>query len=228
MFVGCHATNLWLYLPLEFARLFPDSSIVCVPAQSCSILSDPLNYTAHQGPSVHGIFPARALKWVTISFSRGSSQPKDQTHISWISCIGRRVLYQLSYSGEAFSTVQTPEKVQSTLTYFIIYTICMLRKKKRGEDKMFLKCKHPCQAKFKGLQYLFVAPKIRFILLKKVSESIIMWYQVQLPGPLPQSSHGGNFQSLERRALSWPWTFLSRLCTTCSTPASHFTWLTPF
>ena len=35
-------------------------------------------------------FQARMLEWVTISFSRGSSQPRDQTHIF---CIGRWVLY---------------------------------------------------------------------------------------------------------------------------------------
>ena len=34
--------------------------------------------------SVHGLFQARILKWVAISFSRGSSQPKDQTHVSCI------------------------------------------------------------------------------------------------------------------------------------------------
>ena len=31
---------------------------------------------------VHGIFQARILEWVTIPFSRGSSQPRDQTQIS--------------------------------------------------------------------------------------------------------------------------------------------------
>ena len=36
------------------------------------------------GSSIHGISQARILKWVTILFSRGSSQPRDQTHISWI------------------------------------------------------------------------------------------------------------------------------------------------
>ena len=37
---------------------------------------------------VHGIFQARVLEWVAISFSRGSSQPRDRT---WVSCIaGRR------------------------------------------------------------------------------------------------------------------------------------------
>ena len=39
--------------------------------------------------SVHGIFQARKLEWVAISFSRGSSQPRNQTCVS---CIGRQVL----------------------------------------------------------------------------------------------------------------------------------------
>ena len=34
--------------------------------------------------SVHGIFQARVLEWVTISFSRGSSQPRDPTLVSRI------------------------------------------------------------------------------------------------------------------------------------------------
>ena len=33
-----------------------------------------------QGSSVHGIFQARVLEWVAVSFSRGSSPPRDQTH----------------------------------------------------------------------------------------------------------------------------------------------------
>ena len=34
--------------------------------------------------SVHGIFQARVLEWIAISFSRGSSQPRDQTQVSRI------------------------------------------------------------------------------------------------------------------------------------------------
>ena len=45
------------------------------------------------GFSVCGILQARLLKRVAISSSRGSSQPRDQTCISYISCIGRQVLY---------------------------------------------------------------------------------------------------------------------------------------
>ena len=43
-------------------------------AQSCPTLCDP----------VHGILQARILEWVAISFSRGSSQPRDQTQVSCI------------------------------------------------------------------------------------------------------------------------------------------------
>ena len=45
------------------------------------------------GSSVHGISQARVLGWVAISYSRGSSQPRDWTRISCVSCIGRRILY---------------------------------------------------------------------------------------------------------------------------------------
>ena len=40
------------------------------------------------GSSVHGIFQARVLEWVAISFSRRSSRPKDRTWVSRI--VGRR------------------------------------------------------------------------------------------------------------------------------------------
>ena len=36
---------------------------------------------------VHGIFQARILEWVAISYSRGSSQPRDGTPVSCVSCI---------------------------------------------------------------------------------------------------------------------------------------------
>ena len=42
------------------------------------------------GSSVHGILQARILEWVAISFSRGSSRPKDWTHVS---CLSRQILY---------------------------------------------------------------------------------------------------------------------------------------
>ena len=56
-------------------------------AQSCPTLCDPMDCSL-PGSSVHGIFQARILEWVAISFSRGSSQPRDQTRVSLIA--GRR------------------------------------------------------------------------------------------------------------------------------------------
>ena len=53
---------------------------------------DPMDCSP-SGSSVHGIFQARILEWIAISFSRGSSWPRAQTCISWVSCIGRQILY---------------------------------------------------------------------------------------------------------------------------------------
>ena len=55
-------------------------------AQSCPTLCNPVNCSL-AGSSVHGIFRARVLERVAISFSRGSSQPRDQT---WVSRIAGR------------------------------------------------------------------------------------------------------------------------------------------
>ena len=43
---------------------------------------------AWPGSSVRGILQARILEWIAMPFSRGSSQPRDQTHISHVFCIG--------------------------------------------------------------------------------------------------------------------------------------------
>ena len=55
-------------------------------AQSCPTLCDPMAGNL-PGSAVHGIFRARILEWAAISFSRGSSQPRDRT---WVSCIADR------------------------------------------------------------------------------------------------------------------------------------------
>ena len=55
-------------------------------AQLCPTLCDRLDYSL-PGSSVHGIFQARTLERVAISFSRGSSWPRDQADIFCVSCI---------------------------------------------------------------------------------------------------------------------------------------------
>ena len=51
--------------------------------QSCPTLCDPMDCSP-PGSSVHGIFQAVVLEWIAISFSRGSSRPRDQTRLSCI------------------------------------------------------------------------------------------------------------------------------------------------
>ena len=45
------------------------------------------------GSSIHEILRERILEWIAISFSKGSSRPRDGTHVSCISCFGRWILY---------------------------------------------------------------------------------------------------------------------------------------
>ena len=53
---------------------------------SRSVVSDSLQPMdcSLPGSSVHGIFQAIVLEWIAISFSKGSSQPRDQTQVSCI------------------------------------------------------------------------------------------------------------------------------------------------
>ena len=55
----------------------------------CLSLYDPMDWGL-SGSSVHGILQARILEWVAISYSKGSSRPRDQICVS---CMGRRILY---------------------------------------------------------------------------------------------------------------------------------------
>ena len=89
-----------------------ENSIVLEP--SCSVVSDSLRPHGLNPPgsSVHGILQARTLEQVAILFSRGSSQPKDQTQVSYIAgrsfTIGatqtENLFYLLPYSWLQFRT----------------------------------------------------------------------------------------------------------------------------
>ena len=81
--------------------------------QSCLTLCDPMDCSLSDS-SVHEIFQARILEWVAISFSRGSSQPRDQTQVS---CIAGR-----------FFTTEPPGK----FIYIYIYKL------KRKEQHIYI------------------------------------------------------------------------------------------
>ena len=59
--------------------------------QSCLTLCDPMDCSP-PGSSIHGILQARILEWVASSSCRGSSHPENWTRVSYVSCVGRRVL----------------------------------------------------------------------------------------------------------------------------------------
>ena len=61
-------------------------------AQSCPSLWDPMDCSP-PGSSVHGIIQARILEWFAMPSSRGSSQLWDRNWDSYVSCIGKWILY---------------------------------------------------------------------------------------------------------------------------------------
>ena len=63
--------------------------VMCSVTQSWPIFCDSMERSPPES-SVHEIFWARILEWVAISYSRGTSQPKDGTCVSYISCQFRR------------------------------------------------------------------------------------------------------------------------------------------
>ena len=68
---------------------------MCKHAQLCLTLCSTMDCSL---PALlHGIFQGRILGWVAFFYSRGPSQPRDQTYISCASCIGRWIVLSLSY-----------------------------------------------------------------------------------------------------------------------------------
>ena len=73
----------------------------CVWAKSlqlCATLCDLMDCSP-PGSAVHGILQARILEWVAVSSFKWSSQPRDRTWVSYVSCIGRWVLYPYCHLG---------------------------------------------------------------------------------------------------------------------------------
>ena len=98
------------------------------------------------GSSVHGIFQARILEWVAISSSKGSCWPKDQTHISLVSCIGRWILYH-SATWEALTPGRNVQntwiiKVQLDLARCVLSLSYLFSLRLKSQLKCYV---HSCQ-----------------------------------------------------------------------------------
>ena len=84
-------------------------------SQSCQNLCHPMGYSL-PGSSVHGIFQATVLEWFAISFSRGSSRPRDWTQVSRI--VSRRFT--------AWATRKAHRGVQSSIIFHGILVLISL------------------------------------------------------------------------------------------------------
>ena len=78
-----------------------------------SVASDFLNPMdgSPPGSSDRGIFQARMLEWVAISYSGGSSQPRDWTCITCVACIGKWILLQRRHLGSLYCKDTVIKKV---------------------------------------------------------------------------------------------------------------------
>ena len=87
LFSGCAAQSVshsrWIHL------LFRQVKCVCSVASGICNLCDPMDCSP-SGSSVRGILQARILEWVATPSPRGSSWPRDRTHISFVSCMQTR------------------------------------------------------------------------------------------------------------------------------------------
>ena len=89
----CHSEwSCSLQVPYSSMRCHPQRCLKVKVPQPCPILCDPMDCT------VYGILQARILEWVAFPFSRGSSQPRNQTQVSHIA---DRFFYQLSHKGSS-------------------------------------------------------------------------------------------------------------------------------
>ena len=127
-------TSLWDFLPNPFTDVLdyfqpkiqvspaslrtPLGFLASVHAKSfhsCPTFCDPMD-SSPPGSSVHEILQARILEWVAMSSSRGSSLPGDWICISYVSCIGRWVLYHWSHVRSPLGLLITVQKKKKSIS----------------------------------------------------------------------------------------------------------------
>ena len=92
---GHMCTYVYTFMGYKFSdtSVYPQSVLLLLSRFRCARPLCSRMEGSPSGSSVHGILQARILEWVAMPSSRGSSQPKNLTRLSYVSCIGRRVLY---------------------------------------------------------------------------------------------------------------------------------------
>ena len=113
--------------------------------QSCLTLCDPVDCSL-PGSSIHGILQARIQEWLAISFSRGSSQPKDWTWVSHIAdgcfnlwatreALPRSKRLLISWLQSPTAMILEPKKIKSVTVSTVSPSICH---EVMGPDAMIL------------------------------------------------------------------------------------------
>ena len=124
--------NLWkesliIYVS-KYAHLSPQKGCMyaCSVAKSYLILCNPMDCNPPV-PSVHGIFQARILEWVTIFSSTGSSQPRCRTYVS---CTGKWILYHRAKEvpTERLETQKMEKKIHSINYSYSLFPVVIISK----------------------------------------------------------------------------------------------------
>ena len=115
----CILYYIYIYLvTLAFVLPYFSNLDICVHMYVCvcvcvsaipSVMSDSLQPFGLQPTRLlcPGILQARILEWVAKPTSRGSSQLRNRTQVSYVSCIGRWVLYHQRHLGSPYVCIHT-------------------------------------------------------------------------------------------------------------------------
>ena len=93
--------------------------------QSRPTLCNPMSCSP-PGSSVKGILQARILEWVAVLSSRGSSQPKDWTWVSYVSCCIGSGFFTTSAAWEACFSLYIHKEIQSLAIFLKIIFLFLL------------------------------------------------------------------------------------------------------
>ena len=108
-------------VPTNILEFFTAKSSPTIWAQLLSLtLCSPMDCHPPSS-SAHGVFQAKILEWGVISYPRGSSRPRDWTHVSCISCTGRQVPHHWA-TREALTSPSELLRSTSDAIWPVLYT----------------------------------------------------------------------------------------------------------
>ena len=111
-----------------------DKSMCCgLVAQSCSTICDHMDCSPPSS-SANGVFQARILEWVAISFSRGSSQSRDWTQVSHIAGRFFTVWATCTFAYKVFFLVLRLTALSSSIFSKLSFTIKVKRVPRKKQD----------------------------------------------------------------------------------------------